>query len=170
MLAAPAVERRISRRCASNPRKNGAGLNVARLVAGCRHKQRADLLRRQVEMISHGIDRKPRRSRVEVQRSAARFAIKPVILERDVGRTKDFAEPDAPARTPFAAHFEQIREVIVEQQRQVKARQPVTMILHTDSLIGRSTPQKDRAHDMQHVLLQHNPAIAIDIGIGEIDR
>jgi len=77
---------------------------------------------------------------------------------------------DAAARAPFAAHLEQIGEVVVEQQRQVEARRPVAMVLHADPLIGRSPPQEDRAHDVQHVLRQHDPAAAIDVGIGEIYR
>ena len=32
MLVAPAVERRISRRCASSPRKNGAGSKLVGLL------------------------------------------------------------------------------------------------------------------------------------------
>src|SRR3982751_2066640 len=44
------------------------------------------------------------------------------------------------------------------------------MILQADPLISRSSPQKYRTHDVQHVLLQHDPAAAIDVWIGEIDR
>ena len=63
MLAAPAVERRILRRCASNPRKETGRLQRSRLVAGCGDKQRGDLLLRQIEMIGRGIHGKPRRPR-----------------------------------------------------------------------------------------------------------
>ena len=44
------------------------------------------------------------------------------------------------------------------------------MVLQTDPLIGGAAPQEDGADDMQHVLLQYDPAVAIDVGIGEIDR
>ena len=43
------------------------------------------------------------------------------------------------------------------------------MVLHADALIGRAAPEEDRAHDVQQVLLQHQAALAIDVGIGEID-
>ena len=44
------------------------------------------------------------------------------------------------------------------------------MILQADPLIGGSAPQKDRADNVQHVLLQHDALVTIDVGIGEIDR
>ena len=44
------------------------------------------------------------------------------------------------------------------------------MVLHADPLIGGAPPQEDRAHDVQHVLAQHDPPLVIDVGIGEIDR
>jgi hypothetical protein len=71
-------------------------------------------LRRQIEVISRGIHRKPRRLRIEMQRRAAQIAIEPVIFEHNVGGPKQFAGANAPARTCFAAHFEQIGEVAIE--------------------------------------------------------
>src|SRR3979411_1259382 len=109
--------------------KERSRLEAGRLVAGYRNKQRADLVRRQIEMIGRGIHRKPRRPRIEMQRGAAQLAIEPVIFEHNVGGTKQFAGADAPSRTLFAAHLEQIGEVTVEQQRQVEASPPVTIIL-----------------------------------------
>ena len=105
-----------------------------------------------------------------MQRGRARLAVEALIFEHHVGRTEQLAGADAPARALFAAHLEQIGKIIVEQQRQIEARGPVAVVLQADPLIGRSAPEKDRAHDMQHVLLQHDPALAIDVGIGEIDR
>ena len=43
------------------------------------------------------------------------------------------------------------------------------MILQGDALVGRAAPQENRAHDVQRVLLQHQPAVAVHVGIGEVD-
>ena len=43
------------------------------------------------------------------------------------------------------------------------------MILQGDALVGRAAPQENRAHDVQRVLLQRQPAVAVDVGIGEVD-
>ena len=64
-----------------------------------------------------------------MQRRATPFAIEPIVFEHHIGGTKQLAGADAPARTPFAPHFEQIGEVIVEQQCQIEARRPVSMVL-----------------------------------------
>ena len=104
-----------------------------------------------------------------MQRRGSRRRIQATIFEHDVGRAKQFAGSEAAARTLFAAHLEQIGEVVVEQQGQVECRRPVAVILQTDPLIGGSAPQEDGAHDVQHVLLQDDTAIAIDVGIGEVD-
>ncbi len=73
-------------------------------------------------MIRRGIDRKPGRPRIEMQRGMARPAVEPLIIELHVGRPDQPAGADAPARTLFAAHLEQIGEVIVERQRQIETR------------------------------------------------
>ena len=57
MLAAPAVDSRISRRCASKPRKNGTGFDAAGLLQDAATNSELRLLRRQLEMIGRGIDR-----------------------------------------------------------------------------------------------------------------
>ena len=93
----------------------------------------------------------------------------PLIFEHDIGGAEQLARADAAARPALAAHLEQIGEIIVEQQRQIEARRPVAVILQADALIGGAAPQEDRAHDVQRVLLQHQPAVAVDVGIGEID-
>ena len=105
-----------------------------------------------------------------MHRRIASLAIEPVIVERNIGRAHELARTDAAARALFAAHLEQIGKVVVEQQRQVEARGLLAVVLHADALIGGAAPQEDRAHDVQHVLLQHDPAASINVGIGEIDR
>ena len=120
-------------------------------------------------MIGRRIGRKPCRPRIEMQRGGARPAVEPAIFQRHVGRAEQLAGAHAPARPALAAHLEQIGEIIVEQQRQIETRRPVAVVLQADPLVGRAAPQEDRAHDVQHVLLQHHPAIAVDVGIGEVD-
>jgi len=60
------------------------------------------------------------------------LVIEPPVFQQDVCRTQQFAGADAPARALFAAHLEQIGEVVVEQQRQLEARRPVAMVLHAE--------------------------------------
>src|ERR1700693_1323462 len=132
------------------------------LVAECNNEQRALLLRRQLEMIGRRACRKPRWTRIELKRRAARFSVEPDIFQQDVGRTERFAGSYATARAALASHLKQIGEVVVEQQRQIEACRIFTVILQANALIGRSAPQEDRAHDVQHVLRQHDPSLAID--------
>ncbi len=120
-------------------------------------------------MIDRGIDGKTRRARLELDRRISRPGVEPAIFERNIRGALKPAGADTAARALFAADLEQIGEVIVEQQRQVETRIALTVILHADSLISGSAPQEDRAHDMQHVLLQHDAAVVVNIGIGEID-
>ena len=48
-------------------------------------------------------------------------------------------------------------------------RRPLAVILQSYPLVGGAAPQKDRAHDVQRVLLQHQSTVAVHVGIGEID-
>jgi hypothetical protein len=111
----------------------------------------------------------PGRSRVEMQGGNADLTVESVIFQHDVGRTEQPAGAYSPTRPALAAHLEQIGEVIVEQQRQVEARLPVAVILQSDALIGRTAPQENRPHDVQRILLQRQPAVAVHVGIGEVD-
>ena len=104
-----------------------------------------------------------------MQGGNADLAVEPAIFEHDIGGAEQPAGADSPARTALAAHLEQIGKIIVEQQRQIETRRQVAVILQADALIGGAAPQEDRAYDVQHVLLQHEPAVAIDVGIGEVD-
>jgi hypothetical protein len=140
-----------------------------RLVAGVRDEQGSDRLRSQVEVPGSNVDRKPGRPRLEMQCSAARLAIQTVIFKCCVGRAEQFAGSDAPAWAFLAAHCEQVCKVVVEPPRQVEARGTFAVVLHADALIGGAAPPEDRAYDVQHVFLQHDPALTIHIGLGEID-
>ena len=111
----------------------------------------------------------PGRPRLEMQGGHADLAVEPAIFEHDVGRAKQPAGANSPARPAFAAHLEQIGEVIVKQQRQVEARLMIAVILQSDALIGRTAPQENRPHDVQRILLQRQPAVAVHVGIGEVD-
>ena len=111
----------------------------------------------------------PRRPRLEMQGGNADLAVEPAIFQHDVGGAEQPAGANSPARPAFAAHLEQIGEIIVEQQCQVEARRQVAVILQGDALVGRTAPQENRAHDVQRVLLQHQPAVAVHVGIGEVD-
>src|SRR6185437_10288151 len=110
-------------------------LMAGELVAGYGNKQRTDLLRSQLEMIRRPIYRKAGRPWIEMQRGAARLAVEPLIIERNIDRTNQLAGTGASSRTLFAAHFEQIGEIIVEQQRHVEARGGFSVILQPDALI-----------------------------------
>jgi hypothetical protein len=43
------------------------------------------------------------------------------------------------------------------------------VVLHKQALISHASPQKQRTHDVQHVLWQDELLVEIDIGIGQID-
>ena len=100
----------------------------------------------------------------------SRLAVEPVIFEADVGGAEQLARAGAAARPLFAAHLEQIGEIVVEQQRQVEARAAVAMVLHADALIGGAAPQEHRAHDWIMSFCSTMRSLAIDVRIGEIDR
>jgi len=85
-----------------------------------------------------------------MQRRGACLAVETFIFEHNVGGPQQLVGTDAPPCALFTAHFEQIGEIIVEQQRYVEARGRLAVILDADPLIGRAAPEKDRAHDMQH--------------------
>ena len=104
-----------------------------------------------------------------MQRRAARHPVEALIFEQDVGRAQQPGGRGTPAQTLLAAHLEQIREVVVEEQRQLEVLGTIAVVLQADALIGRSAPQEYRPHDMQHVLRQHDPFLAVDVRIGEID-
>src|SRR6266700_1428016 len=109
--------------------KESRRFEIGGLVAGSGKKKRTDLSRRQIEAIDRGIAGKPRRRRIEMQRRAARYAVEAFIFKQHVGRTEKLAGTDAAARTLFAAHLEQIGEIIVEQQRQFETHGTVAVIL-----------------------------------------
>ena len=111
----------------------------------------------------------PGRPRLEMQGGNADLTVEPAIFQHDIGGAEQPAGAYSPARPALAAHLEQIGEIIVEQQRQVEARLPVAVILQSDALIGRAAPQENRAHDVQRILLQRQPAVAVHVGIGEVD-
>ena len=115
------------------------------------------------------MDGEPCRPRLEVQGGNACLAVEPAIFQHDIGGAEQPAGAHSPARPALATHLEQIGEIIVEQQRQVEARRPVAVILQRDALVGRAAPQENRTHDVQRVLLQRQPAVAVHVGIGEID-
>jgi len=104
-----------------------------------------------------------------MQRGRARQTVEPNIFQQDIGRAEQPAGADPAAGAPLAAHLEQIGEIIVEQQRQVETRRPVAVILQRYPLVSRAAPQENRAHDVQRILLQHQSAIAVHVGIGEVD-
>ena len=141
-----------------------------RPVAGHGHEQRFRLMRIQLELPGRGIDREPRRTRIEMQARGPLGVVEAAIFKQHVGRPEQLAGAGSAVRTPLAAHLEQIGKIIVEQQRQLEAGALVAVVLQPDALIGRAAPQEDRAHDVQQVLLQHNAALAIDVGVGQVDR
>ena len=140
-----------------------------RLVAGYRDEQCDHFLGRQLEMIGRRVDGEPCRPRLEMQGGNACLAVEPAIFQHDIGGAEQPAGAHSPARPALATHLEQIGKIIVEQQRQVEARRPVAVILQRDALVGRAAPKENRAHDVQRVLLQRQPAVAVHVGIGEID-
>src|SRR5579871_1829100 len=126
-------------------------------------------MRLELQMSNRAVGRDPRRPRIEMQRGHTRLTVEALVVEHDIGGTYELRSADAATRPALAAYLEQIREVVVERQCEIEGGAPVTVILQTDALIGGAAPQENGAHDVQHIFLQQKPALAVDIGIGEID-
>ena len=81
------------------------------------------------------------------------------------------AVPTATTTRPaLATYLEQVSKIIVEQQGDIENGGVLAVVLNADPLIGSSAPQEDGADDVQHILLQHDAAAPVDVGIGEVDR
>src|SRR5262249_42852452 len=122
------------------------------------------------KMPSRGIDGKPGWRWLEMQHRAARHTIESLVLQDHVGWARHPGRANAATRTLFAAHLEQVREVVVEQECQVEAFASFTVVAKANPLVRSPAPKKNCAHDMKHVLCQRQPAVTIDVGVGEIDR
>ena len=68
-----------------------------------------------------------------------------------------------------AAHLEKIGKVVGEQNRHLHVDRAIAVVAQAEPLINRVAPQKDRAQNMQRVLLQDNALIGEDVRVGEID-
>jgi len=152
MLAAPFVDFRISRRCASSPRKNGAGFCMIGLLQDTAINSEVTSLGGQFEMIVRRVDRKPRRLWVEMQRGDARLIVESFVFKHDISRSKHLARADAPALAPLAAHLEQIGEVVVEQPASDRSSPAGRHDFATRCAGRRNAPQKYRTHDVQRIL------------------
>ena len=121
-------------------------------------------------MIDRAIHREMRWSWVEMQCGVPNPFVEPHILEENIGGVEKAAGADPAPWALFAANLEQIRKIVVEKQAQVETGVALSVVLKADSLICSTAPQEDRAHDVQHVLSQHDFSVAEDIRIGEVDR
>src|SRR5689334_237710 len=105
-----------------------------------------------------------------MQRRQAGHIVEPLVLERDVRRPKQASRADATTLPFLAANLEEVGKIVVEQQGDVEAGVPIAVILQADTLVGSTPPQKDRAHDVQHILFQHETTlVVVDVGIAQVD-
>src|SRR3984885_4361768 len=105
----------------------------------------------EVQMIRRRVRGKPRRPWIELKSCGAGAAVKTGIFEQHVGRAEQLAGADTAAGAAFAPHLEQIGEIVAEQQSEIETGGVLTVILHTDALVGRAAPEKDRSHNVQHI-------------------
>ena len=110
------------------------------------------------------------RRRVEAQDGLAQLGVEPLVTEHGGGRADRLAADDAAALAPQPAHLEQVGEIAVEQHAQAQLDRTIAVVADRQSLIGGVAPEKNRAHDVQGVLRQHEVIVEIHVGIGQIDR
>ena len=84
------------------------------------------------------------------------------------------ASPESPrsrcrAGHGASPHLEQVGEIAGEGEHQPDLEWTVAVVLDAQALVSRAAPEKQRSHDVQHVLGQHQLLVEIDIGIGQID-
>ena len=79
--------------------------------------------------------------------------------------------PRAAALAPQAAHLEDVGEIVVEAAiGEAKIDRLIAVVAHREALVGGGAPDKDRAHDVDGVLLQHDAIVDVNVRIGLVDR
>ena len=131
---------------------------------------RRELLRRNAEAIGHRRRGELARGRIEAQDRLPQLGVEALIAQHGGGGARHLAVDGAAALAPQAADLEQVGEVAVEQHGQAQIDRTFAVVLDRQPLIGRVAPEKNRAHDVQGVLRQHQVIVEIHVGIGQIDR
>ena len=106
------------------------------------------------------------RRRIEGQRGAAQFVVEAVIVQQHLVVAAQLARCGAAALAARAAHLEKIGKVVGEQNRRAATSiGAIAVIAQAEPLIGRVAPEKDRAQNMQRVLLQDDALIGEESGL-----
>ena len=106
--------------------------------------------------------------RLELDAGATRLAVETEIDELRVPVLHAAALGAAPF-APRAAHLENIGKVVVEGEREQEAHPLVAEIPYRKAVKQRGAPDEDRPRHVQHVFVQDDVLVVIDIGVCEID-
>src|SRR5674476_1061433 len=117
---------------------------------------------RLVVLFSRDAAGEPLRRRVEQEHRAPPIAIPARVIQRDPGLAANLRGRGAAALAAQSSHLEKVGEVAGEGQRKPDVERAVVVVLHAQALISGAAPEKKRAHDVQHVLRQHELLIDID--------
>ena len=131
---------------------------------------RCELFRRNAQAIGHRRRGEFARGRIEAQDRLPQSSVETLIAQHGGGGAHHLTIDGAAVLPPQAADLEQVGEVAVEQHGQAQIDRSFAMVLDRQPLICRVAPEKNRAHDVQGVLRQHEMLVEIHVGIGQIDR
>ncbi len=144
-------------------------LRLALALADHRDEQRTALERLEFEEKHRAIlfDRGRRCPKLQSRR--ARQTVETRIIEFNAGRGARKA--DRAARFPHrSAHFEEIAEIGAKTEIDAKAPPAVGEVAKTYSLVEHALPEEFGAFDADRIARQHDRAIDVNVGIGEVDR
>ena len=155
---------------ARSPRRSGIGLGRLGRAAADAAAHRREFLGRDIEAIGHRRRRELARRGIEVQHRLPQLGVEALVAQDGGGGPHRLAGDRAAALAPQPADLEQVGEVAVEQHGQAQIDRTIAVVLNRQPLIDGVAPEKNRAHDVQGVLRQHQMIVEIHVGIGEVDR
>ena len=169
IVVMPEVAERRSRWAARKARwkASGLGSDASQLMA---MKPRLASPGASVRSITGEVAAELGRRRIERHRRASYSSVESLVAQHRLIRADARRDQHAAAAAADTAHLEQVGKIAVEVDLQAQIHRTVAVIAHREPLIGRAPPQEDRAHDVQGVLVQHQPAIGEHVGIGQVDR
>ena len=97
------------------------------------------------------------------------FVVEPPVDQCNLGIPGNLRDRYASPRALQAAHLEQVCEIAGEVERQRDIDLAVGVVLQSKPMINRTSPDKQRANDMQHILRQDEIAIEVNIRVGQVD-
>ncbi len=169
--AAREDEARNARRASRKAKERAvAGLvGLRRLIAADLDEQRPAFVRRQVEVIDGKVAAEPIRLRVEGKPRQSFLAVQADIGEEDGTLLDDRRKMAAFSCPHGAADLEQVGKVCCECDLDANVLRPLVIIFDGQPLVAVCHPQEARPAQMDEVMLQDEPALAVEeVGIGQV--